>query len=258
VCLILLALDAHPRYRLIVAANRDELHERPSEPAHFWPDRPAILAGRDRQAGGTWMGVSRSGRFAAVTNFREPAEPAPGLRSRGELCAGFLARAAAARDSAEAIAARGEQYGGFSLILRDAAGCWFVSNRNGGPAAVAPGVHGLSNHTLNEPWPKVRRGRRALAEAIATEHLDPERLLAILADTSPAAGEELPDTGLAPALERRLSAIFIRGEQYGTRSSTVLLLGAGGQVQYVERSFDAQGNCTGRVREQFAITGSIA
>lgn len=253
-CLILFAIDAHPRYRLVVAANRDEYHGRPTRPAGFWDDKPHVLAGRDEQAGGTWMGINRYGDFAAVTNFRSGSAPRGDLRSRGDLCVTFLDANSGARAAATDVAGELEHYNGFSLLLADPAQMQFVSNRGSGALAAVPaGVHGLSNDTLNEPWPKVRKGRARLNALLGADVLDPESLLELLADDSPAPPEELPDTGVGQPLEQRLSSLFIPGEHYGTRSSTVVLVDEDDHVDFIERSFDNRGRITGQVHERFAI-----
>ena len=248
-CLILFAHQAHPRYPLVVAANRDEFHGRDAEPAHWWAERPAVLAGRDRVAGGTWMGVNRAGHFAAVTNFRTRGGPQPELRSRGELPLRVLHD----NELAAAIADDADAYNGFSLILRNADGCEALSNRAARRQSVPPGVHGLSNDALDADWPKVRDGRAGIEALLGTEHIDAEALLALLADRHPAPDDTLPDTGVGIELERRLSATFILGPQYGTRSSTALLIDVDGTVDYVERRFDASGSETGTTALRYRI-----
>lgn len=253
-CLILFAVDAHPAYHLVVAANRDEWFDRPTAPAAFWDDAPAVLAGRDLEANGTWMGVTRGGRFAALTNFRDPAANRPGARSRGALVRDFLAGAGAAPDYLRAVAAEAERYNPFSLLVGDARGLFYFSNRAGAIVPVAPGVHGLSNHLLDVPWPKVRLGKSRLAERLRGE-VDPDALLAALDDPVPAPDDALPRTGVALDWERDLSPVRIRTRDYGTRASTVLLVSRDGCVTFVERSFDAVGAATGTVRYDFRLEG---
>jgi uncharacterized protein with NRDE domain len=251
-CLILFAVDAHPAYRLVVAANRDEWFNRPSAPAAFWDDAPEVLAGRDLEANGTWMGVTRAGRFAALTNFRDPAANRPGAPSRGALVRDFLAGARAAPDYLRAVAGAAERYNPFSLLVGDARGLFYFSNRAGTFVPVAPGVHGLSNHLLDVPWPKVRLGKARLAERLRGE-IDADALLAALDDPVPAPDDALPRTGVPLEWERDLSPLRIRTRDYGTRASTVLLVSRDGGVTFVERSFDAAGAATGTVRYEFQV-----
>lgn len=236
-CLIALAWQVHPDYPLVVAANRDEFHARATEPARFWPEAPTLLAGRDLAAGGTWMGVTRQGRFAALTNFREPGA-AKGQLSRGLLVSEYLQSELAPLAFAEAVMARAERYSGFNLLLADGRELVVVSNRGTAPRRLSPGVYALSNHLLDTPWPKVERARRDLQAAMAAPALDP--LLHLLADDAAAPDEELPDTGVGPAMERLLSPPFIRSPAYGTRASTVLLAGRD-RIRFVEQSFGPEG-----------------
>ncbi len=241
-CLILFAHRCHPRYRLVVAANRDEFHARPSAVAGYWGDAPEVLAGRDLEAGGTWLGITRRGRFAAVTNYREPGRQVDGARSRGALVGEFLTGAESARDHLDAVAADGERCNGFSLVADDGDDCGWCSNRGGGAAMLAPGVYGLCNHLLDTPWPKLVRGREALREIVSThDRIDAAELLATLDQRQPAPAASLPDTGIEPAWERALSALFVSAPGYGTRCSTAVLVGYDGEVTFVERSFDAAG-----------------
>lgn len=240
-CLIGFALDAHPRYRLVLGANRDELHARATAPARFWRDQPRVLAGRDEAAGGTWLGVNTDGRVAAVTNFREGRPRDPEKRSRGELVSGFLGGDDNAATYARRVAARGDRYAGFSLLLFDRTAGWFVSNRDGEPHPVRPGIHALSNHLLDTPWPKVRRLRDALDETLQGERPDRARLSAALLDREAAARQELPDTGVGASVESLLSPPFVRSPEYGTRSSTVLTVPSNGRLHFEETTFDSEG-----------------
>ena len=238
-CLILFAHDAHPRYRLVVAANRDEFHARPTAPAARWKDAPWILAGRDLQSGGTWIGVTRAGRWAAVTNYREPRKQRPDAPSRGELVSDFLRGEDSPARYAERVSTHAAAYNGFNLLVGAPGSLFWLSNRApaGTPRPLTPGIYGLSNHLLDTPWPKVQRGKRALEGLLAGPELGPEPLLEILLDQTFAADHELPETGVGPALERVLSTIFIASPEYGTRSSTALLVDREGRVLFVERSY---------------------
>jgi uncharacterized protein with NRDE domain len=244
-CVILFSYRTDPRYRLAVAANRDEFHQRPSLPLGFWRDAPGVLAGRDVTGGGTWIGVSRTGRLAALTNYREPhVVPRPGAPSRGLLTRDFLTGTASAARYLESLAPDADRFPGFSLIVFDGSELAILSNRGAGPATLAPGVYGLSNHLLDTPWPKVSRGRDRLAAALSAGGDPVPAMFDILADRSFAADDELPNTGLTPEQERALSPLFVTGELYGTRSSTVFLVGEG-EIEAAERTFSSDASLTG-------------
>ena len=237
-CLVLLAPHTHSAYPLVLAANRDERSGRPAAPAAWWDDAPHVLAGRDLEAGGTWMGVARDGRWAAVTNVREPSVPQrPGAPSRGALVADFLRGSSSAEAYLAALAPRAGEWNGFNLLAGDGAGVAWLSNRAPGPVRVEPGVHGLSNALLDTPWPKVERGRGDLARILAGPEDQLEAALfrtLALRDAAPDA--RLPDTGVGVELERALSSLFIDMPGYGTRASTVLLIRHDGLVRLTERT----------------------
>ena len=257
-CLILFALDAHPAYPLIVAANRDEAYARPTSPAAFWNDHPRIYAGRDLEQRGTWLGIARDGRFAALTNYRQGTRSATAERSRGELTRDFLAGEESAATYLRGVETRAAAYNGFSLIIGDPGGMWFFSNRGEVAQKIAPGVHGLSNHLLDEPWPKVRRGIAELNTLLAADESTlVARLFELLADRAPAPEEFLPATGVTRERERALSASFIAGETYGTRASTVLLIASDGQVLVRERSFGAGGVSLEETTQRFALEPGV-
>ena len=236
-CLIVVGWRVHPDYPLLVAANRDEFYERPTALAGCWPDAPEIIAGRDLEAGGTWLGITRSGRFAAVTNVREPGAT-PGIHSRGRLTRDFLAGHQHAADYVRQLPFA--DYSGFNLLAGDGNALWYCSNRGASPVALAPGVYGLSNHLLDSPWPKLLTARQRFAAALPSV---PElsALFEILADDEIVPDDELPATGVPLEWERRLSAIFIHSENYGTRASTVVLQAADGAITFEERSFGPHG-----------------
>lgn len=241
-CLIAIAWQAHPEFPLIVAANRDEWRDRPALPAHWWSDHPDLLAGRDLQAGGTWMGVTRGGRFAAVTNFREPSERRTTALSRGALVADFLQGRESPEEFLRALAGRAARYNGFNLLVGDAATLLYFGSREGEVRAVAPGVHALSNHLLDEPWPKVARAREATRDALGESGGD-VRLFDMLSDATPAPDALLPDTGVGLERERMLSSALIVGAGYGTRTSTVLRA-TRTTARFEERTRDASGSVT--------------
>ncbi|MFZ5561468.1 MAG: NRDE family protein [Pseudomonadota bacterium] len=234
-CLIVLAWQAHPDFPLVLAANRDEFFQRATAPARFWPESPALLAGRDLVAGGSWLGVTRGGRFAALTNYREPGAP-KGERSRGLLVSAFLQGEAAPMAYAEAVTKDAQHYGGFTLLLGDGEELVALSNRGLPPRRLAPGLHAVSNHLPDTPWPKVEKARAGLAAQLAAPTVD--GLMRLLADDAAAPDDALPDTGVGQDMERLLSPLFIRSPQYGTRASTVLLIGRR-RIRLVEQGFGA-------------------
>ena len=239
-CLILFAYKAHPSYNLILAANRDEFYERPSSPADFWEDTPQVLAGQDLQEGGTWMGIDRAGRFAAITNYRDPASWKNNAPSRGGLVSSYLCGNQSADDYLENISRQGNLYNGYNLIVGDRHELFAYSNR-GERQKLNPGIYGLSNHLINTPWPKVTRGKKLLAETLDKKGAELEAaLFALLADRKIPADHKLPNTGIGLEWERVLSSIFIASPGYGTRSSTILLICKNGRIKFVEKVYDGQ------------------
>jgi len=241
----------------VVAANRDEWRERPALAARWWPDDPDLLAGRDQQAGGTWMGITRGGRFAAVTNFRDPSDKRSTARSRGTLVTEFLFGSDTPARFLANLSPRAHEYNGFNIIVGDGASLFYYGSREGVPRAIEPGVHGLSNHVLDEPWPKVVRGRVAMELALA-EHDPGAALFRMLSDRDPAEDEELPDTGVGRQWERRLSPPLIAGDDYGTRASTVMTISREGEVRFEERTRSASGDVSGIARVAFALREAAA
>jgi uncharacterized protein with NRDE domain len=238
-CLILFAYQAHPCYPLLVAANRDEYYVRPTAPMAYWQDIPELLAGRDLQAGGTWLGITRSGRFAAITNFRDPRSVLPNAPSRGHLVSDFLKSRESGRAYLERLLPQGGTYNGFNLLLGDGKELLYYSNQDGAPQTLQPGIYGLSNHLLNTPWPKVERGRWMLAALLEGNAVpSPDDLLGLLQDHTRAADEALPNTGVSLAWERILSPLFIESPDYGTRSSTILCVDQQGKVTVTEKTWD--------------------
>jgi uncharacterized protein with NRDE domain len=251
-CLIAFAWKVHPRYRLVVAANRDEHHSRPTAPAAFWEDAPHLFAGRDLKDRGTWMGVTQGGRFAALTNYRDPTEFKAGAPTRGQLVANFLREESAPIDYAEGLGAIQYMYNGFNLLIADEQSLWYIGNRSGAPREVAPGVHALSNALLDTPWPKVTGLHGALDAALRSSDEPPaliDTLFAALADRDVAPDTQLPETGVGLPRERELSPRMIVSPVYGTRSATVLLIDAQGNTLVAERSFAPSGEISGEVRQ---------
>ena len=253
-CLILFANEANSRYQLVLAANRDEFYSRPTAPAAFWEEAPDILAGRDLEGGGSWMGVTRSGKIAAVTNFRGAGKVREDAPSRGYLVSDFLMSGESPDVFIDRLRTRARNYNGFNLLLGSAQSLWWYSNQYDEPLRIRPGIHGLSNHLLDTPWTKVERGKCALEDLLVGEkEITPEQIFPILEDHSPAADDELPDTGVGLELEKVLSAPFIHTQYYGTRSSTVLLVERTGNLTFVERSFNPRDESQNETRYEFRI-----
>ncbi len=237
-CLLILAHQCRADYPLIIAANRDEFYERPTRPLDFWPEQSGILAGRDLRGGGTWMGLHRGGRLAAITNFREPARFRPEAPSRGPLVSDFVVGNLEAEQYLAALLRDGQRYNGFNLIAGRLGALHYYGNRGGSPRPIEAGVHGLSNHLLGTPWPKVERARRAMAAIVEQgQPPSPEDLLTLLQDRHQPPDEDLPATGIGLAWERMLAPVFIQSPTYGTRSSSVLLMAADGRTRFIERTF---------------------
>ena len=250
-CLIVFAFKTHPDYRLILAANRDEFHARPAEAMHWWPDHPELLAGRDLQAGGTWLGISRSGRFAAVTNYREELETNHRGRSRGELVTGFVTGEGTPLSWCKDL--RSDDFGGFSLLTAVADEMAYVSNRGDNARRLEPGIYGLSNASLDTPWTKVLRSKEALNALTRRGPVEAEQLFRLLGDREPAASDDYAGTGLPHEMAQAISAPFIATREYGTRCSTVLLIGKSGRVEIHERRFDSASRSVGESRFEFAV-----
>jgi uncharacterized protein with NRDE domain len=236
-CLILLAHRIHPSYPLILAANRDEYYHRPTAPASFWETEPQILAGKDLQSGGTWLGISRNGRIAALSNYRDPSRLLDSAPSRGGLVTEFLLGDLPPARYLEKLRQRSRDYNGFNIIFGDRKNLYAYSNRGEVPPLLQPGIHGLSNHLLDTPWPKVTQGKKALAD-ILLKGGEPsvEDIFSLLADRSLPADCLLPDTGVGLDTERLLAPLFISGPVYGTRSSSILLIDQDAGVTFIERT----------------------
>ena len=255
-CLIAFAWKAHADYPLVVAANRDEWHERPTARAAWWDDHPDILAGRDLKARGTWLGISRIGRFAALTNFRDPSDKKSDAPSRGQLVSNFLCGDESAEEYLRALRKEAPRYQGFNLLVGDGDDLLYFGSRTGEIVPVPAGVHGLSNHTLNEPWPKVEMAKSALGAALGAKLPEDAGKMAIydfLSDESKAPDAALPDTGVGRDWERILSPALIITEKYGTRCSTVLSVSSRGEVAFEERSLDRNGAVVATAAHRFTL-----
>ena len=243
-CLIVFAWRPGTARPLIVAANRDEFYARPTQALSSWEDAPGVHAGRDLEAGGTWLGVGPNGRFAALTNIRDPRQPL-GPRSRGELVAAYLQGELGVEAYLDRVASRSGQYSGFNLLVGDDKQLGYLHAREPAPCLLEPGVYGLSNAGLDTPWPKLLKARSGLEGLL--ENTDPQQLLTLLGDAQPAPDGELPETGVGLATERLLSSVFIASQNYGTRASTVLIVDDQGRRRMIERSFGPFGGHLGEV-----------
>ncbi len=237
-CLVNFQYSQHPVYSLIVAANRDEFYDRPTAPAHFWSDFPLVLAGRDLLQMGTWLGISKNGRFAALTNYRDPTQK-DGKYSRGNIVKDFLISNERPSDYIDQLSKNHDSYGGFNILLANDQQFFHYNNMLDEKNEIPPGTHSLSNHTLNTPWPKAQRGKKELNEYLQTHpsHVCPKEIFNILANEEVAEDQFLPSTGVDLELERALSPLFIKTPHYGTRSSTVLMVDREKNVQFIERSY---------------------
>ena len=257
-CLIILSWQARADFPLIMAANRDEFYDRPSLPADFWPDRPDILGGRDLKEGGTWLGITKKGRLAALTNYRDPLSVKANAPSRGWLVKGFLTGDDRPGDYLEGLQKEAPRYNGFSLILGDDSGLYYFSNRgDGGVRQLSPGIHGLSNHLLDTPWPKVKKAGENFRRVLEGKgRPQSEDLFELLTDSSCSEDCDLPDTGIGLEWERILSSVFIASPVYGTRSSTVLMIDRFGRVLFEDRQFNGNAGPWMTARFTFRTGGS--
>lgn len=243
-CTILFAWQTDPKLPFLAAANRDEFHQRPTQAAHWQGD---IFCGIDLRAGGTWMGIHRQGRFAAVTNFRESALVA-GEKSRGDLAMSFLSSHASPADFCRQLDSTQMEYGPFNLLVSDGTTLWYMSNRGAAPRALESGFYGLSNGLINDPWPKVTTGVAALRQHL---HAGDSQLFTILTNSQQPADKDLPNTGVGIDMERMVAPLFIQAGEYGTRSSAVVRLNAAGQWSMAEQSWDAEGNASGPIHSSY-------
>ncbi len=253
-CLLLLAFNTHPSYKLILAANRDEYYDRPTAPAAFWEDSPQLLAGRDLRAGGTWLGITRNGRMAAITNYRDPSSVKKNAPTRGRLVSNFLLGKEKPVEYLDKLAQESDMYDGFNLIVGEKNQlCWY-SNRGDGPHSLLPGIYGVSNHLLNTNWPKITRSKDAMERLLsAGEKPSPDELFHMLRDRTIAGDESLPNTGVGLEWERILSPIFIMSPNYGTRSSALIFIDLNDRVTFIEKTFNSDPDHATSVKYEFPI-----
>ncbi len=256
-CLLIFSYRVDSRYPLVLAANRDEFHARPTAAARFWPEYPELLAGRDLEQGGTWMGITRSGRFAAITNYRDPARTGPAPRSRGELPLNYLAGSQDPESFLAGVLAHAREYAGFNLLVGNLDSLWYLTNSlpagNASPTRLQPGLYGLSNARLDTPWPKVVLGKQQLAALLRSGEPDHHTLATVVADRRLADPGELHRQGLDGDMDQVLSAQFITAGSYGTRSSTTLWVDHKRRVSWRESGFDAVGNVVREQDEMFTL-----
>ena len=251
-CLVLLVWRMNPQYPLVVAANRDEFHARPAARAGWWPDHPQILAGRDLQAAGTWLGLTRTGRFAALTNYRDPEQRRAAAPSRGALVADMLMAGGSVAEGLAHLRSVGDEYNAFNLIFSDGERLGIFESALRSGRELGPGVYGLSNHLLDTPWPKVQDGKSRLESALCAM-TGTAPLLALLRDDRPASDERLPATGISLEWERLLSSAFVRAPDYGTRCSTIIRIERPGRAHFDEWTWDSAGADLGRISVEFDL-----
>ena len=251
-CLVLIAWRGDSKYPCVIAANRDEMHSRPTAPAQWWRSQPAILAGQDLKAGGTWLGITRAGRFAALTNYRDPEQRREGTPSRGELVTSILMSADTTQESLDHLREVGADYNGFNLIFSDGERLAVYESVPGTGRELGPGIYGLSNHLLDTPWPKVQTAKSRLSTALS-ELENTDAALALLRDDEPAPDDQLPRTGVGLPWERLLSSAFVRAPDYGTRCSTLVRIDQRRRACFDEWTWDSHGAQTGVVSFQFEL-----
>lgn len=256
-CLIFIALNDHPNYKLIVAANRDEFYQRRTAGAAFWNDHPDVLGGRDLEAMGTWMAVNRQGKISMVTNYRDLSNINPQAPSRGQLVSEFLINGETPARYLKALEPHGKEYNGFNLLVGNQDELFYYSNYQKGVMKVDAGFYGLSNHLLETPWPKVVRGKQKVKPLLEKDKVDPEQLLDVLYDIEQAPTDELPDTGIGLEREKALSSMFIKTPNYGTRCSTVVTVNQQNQLTFTERVYDVNDFSFKTNRFEFQISSHI-
>jgi uncharacterized protein with NRDE domain len=237
-CLIFIGLKVHPEYKMIIAANRDEFYKRKTAGAAYWSDHPEILGGRDLEAGGTWLGMTKTGKISMITNYRDPKNIDPNAPSRGQLVSDFLTGDIPAKDYMQDLVPIAKNYNGFNLLVGSADEFYYLSNYAIGVTHFSTGLHGLSNHLLDSPWPKVVNGKEKVASLLKQDTFTSKDLFDILYDDAIAPDAGLPDTGIGLERERALSSMFIKSPGYGTRCSTVILVSHSGHVLFEEHVYD--------------------
>ncbi|MDP2303256.1 MAG: NRDE family protein [Ignavibacteria bacterium] len=252
-CLILIAHNVHPDYKLIVAANRDEFYNRPTQPAQYWEKFPTLLAGKDLSAGGTWLGITKHGKFCAITNFRDLRNLKQEAPSRGDLVLSYLTSEINAFAFINKLQTTGYNYNGFNLLFGNVDSLTYYSNQNNESAVLTPGIYGLSNHFLDTPWFKNTRSKQMFESIISKSIISENDLITLLQDRIEAPEEQLPDTGIGKEWEKVLSPIFIHSETYGTRCSTIITVSQQNEVKFIEVSYNNFGEESEHKSYEFII-----
>ena len=240
-CLILISYRQYKKWPLVIAANRDEFHSRPSDPADYWEDAPSILAGRDQLHGGTWLGVDRNGRLSAVTNYQDPSVDKMDKLSRGKLVRNFLLGNKSAEHHLHEVKQQCHRYNGFNLLAEDKSGLFYLSSSTGELTSLLPGLYGISNDQLDIACPKLEKGKAQLEKILSDNYVPGDKILELLSDTTKFPDKSLPDTGTDLNREQIFSPIFIKGQDYGTRCSTVVIINSDGKLRFTERTFNKEG-----------------
>lgn len=241
-CLLLIANNTHKNYKLIIAANRDEFYKRPAQPAHFWREHPQLLAGKDLKEGGTWMGITKGGRFAAITNYRDMKNQRDEAPTRGKIVTDFLLSEILPVEYARELTEKGDQYNGFNLVFGEINNLYYFSNQTNKVIHLENKIYGLSNHLLDTAWHKVAQSKNSFKQKISEDEISEEELFEILFDETAAPDDLLPETGIGLELERAVSPVFIKTESYGTRSSTIVFVDEDDNVSFVEKSLNIETN----------------
>jgi uncharacterized protein with NRDE domain len=252
-CLILIASNVHPDYKLIVAANRDEFYNRPTQQAKYWEEFPSLLAGKDLSAGGTWMGITKQGKFCAITNYRDLRNLKQNAPSRGDLVLSYLTSEINSANFVDELQTKGNEYNGFNLLFGDVDSLTYFSNQSDETQILSPGIYGLSNHFIDTPWFKNTRSKQMFESIISNKLLAEEELITMLQDSIEAPEDQLPDTGVGKEWEKILSPIFIHSEKYGTRCSTMITVSNENEVTFTEVSYNALGYETERNSFEFIL-----
>jgi uncharacterized protein with NRDE domain len=253
-CLLLIANKAHPLYKLVIAANRDEFYDRPASPADFWNDYPELLGGKDLEAGGTWLGITRNGRLSAITNFRDFHSPIKkNAPSRGKLTIDFLLGKDSLQSYTEKLKKSSTDYNGFNLVYGIKNDLFYYSNQTKVETRLTEGIYGISNALLDTPWAKIKRSKKRFSEILNRDDNIIENIFVLLNDKETAPDEELPDTGLDKEREKALSSIFIKTPKYGTRCTTVLLIDNDDNVSFIETTYHPVEDNFSGVKFEFTI-----
>ena len=240
-CLILFSYRQYKKWPLVIAANRDEFHSRPSDPADFWEDAPSILAGRDQLHGGTWLGLDRYGRFSAVTNYQDPSFDKMNKLSRGKLVSNFLLGNKLAEHHLHEVKQQCHRYNGFNLLAEDESGLFYLSSSTGKLTSLPPELYGISNDLIDSACPKLEKGKARLEKLLLHNYVSDDKILELLSDTTEFLDNSLPDTGTDLKQKQIFSPIFIKGQDYGTRCSTAVIINSDDKVRFTERTFNKEG-----------------